>query len=379
MRLGFGCTVLAKGLAHGGVDGIGSYTRELGARFSAADDVELVPVSFGIPAGEGFPWRRDALRMSGRYARMALLAALSPLSFPTRDLGKRFDLFHATDHLVPKYRDFPVVATLMDAIPLSHPEWVRMRLARQKNWLWRRAARWADHVLTISEYSRDEIVRHFGIAHDKITVVPLGVDERYFERFDAQRKKETLDRLGLPERFFLCVGTLQPRKNLERVLDAHAALPAALQKDVPLVVVGRNGWGTDALAARLADPAFRGRVHWLKYLPDADVRCLMQCAQALVFASLCEGFGLPVVEAFASGLPVIASNTTSVPEVAGDAALLVDPLDVGGIADAMRQIAGQPGLAARLAAAGEQRARALSWSTCAAQTLDVYRRVLDGR
>lgn len=379
MRLGFGCTVLAKGLAHGGIDGIGSYTRELGARLSVTTGVDVIPVSFGTPAGKNFPWRKDALHLGRHYPRMAALAAISPWTFPTHGFGERIDIFHATDHLVPKYRDFPVVATLMDAIPLSHPEWMRMRLARQKNWLWRRAARWANHVLTISEYSKDEIARHFGIARDRITVVPLGVDERYFERFTVPQKKEALDRLGLPERFFLCVGTLQPRKNLERVLDAHAALPAALQKEVPLVVVGRNGWGADTLAARLSDPAREGRVRWLKYLPDTDVRCLLQSAQALVFASLCEGFGLPVVEAFASGLPVIASNTSSLPEVAGDAALLVDPLDVGGIADAMRQVVDQPALAARLAAAGEQRARQLSWSACAARTLEVYRRILDGR
>lgn len=375
MRVGFGCTVLVNGLRHGGVDGIGSYTRELGSRLFAHRDVDLLPVSFGAPGAANFPLPRDPVSLLKRYAPMAALSAISPLAFPVRALGDRIDLFHATDHLIPKFADFPVLATLMDAIPLSHPDWVRMRFAGLKNWLWRRTAQWADHVLTISEYSKQDISRHFGIAEEKISVIPLGVDERYFERFDSAQILETTQRLGLPDRFFLFVGTLQPRKNIERVLDAHAALPLQLQKDFPLVIVGRDGWGAAGLVGRLNDNATQGRVRWLKYLPDNDVRALMQRAQALVFPSLYEGFGLPVVEAFASGLPVITSNTTSLPEVARDAALLVDPLAVGEIADAMRQVVEVPGLAEGLIIAGERRARELSWSACAEKTLDIYRRV----
>ena len=379
MRVGFGSTVFARGLLQGGVDGIGSYTRELGGRMCANAEVDLVPVSFGVPFGGSDYFPGAPPRQLPRYPPMAAFSALSALDFPVRGIGESLDLFHATDHLIPKFSEFPVVATLMDAIPLSHPEWVRMRLSGLKNWLWRRAAHWADHVLTISEYSKLELSRHFGISPDKISVIPLGVDERYFERFDSPRKLETIKRLGLPERFYLVLGTLQPRKNIERALDAHAALPMRLQKDIPLLVVGRDGWGTTRLVARLGDPALRGRVYWLKYLPDVDVRSLMQSAQALVFPSLCEGFGLPVVEAFASGLPVIASNTTSLPEVTGDAALSVNPLDVGEISDAMRQVAEVSGLAQRLVSAGETRARALNWSVCAEKTLDVYRRVLAGQ
>jgi len=376
MRVGFGCTMLAKGLRNGGIDGIGSYTRELGARLSVKDDLELLPFSFGAPATENFPIKGAPVRLLGRYAPMAAFSAFSSMAFPTARIGGAVDIFHATDHLVPKYANFPVVATLMDAIPLAHPEWIRTRFAGLKTWLWRQTAQWADHVVTISEHSKDELSRHFGIAPEKISVIPLGVDERYFERFDASRKLEVLTRLGLPERFFLFVGTLQPRKNIERVLDAHAALPLRMQNEIPMVIVGRDGWGAEGLVARLRDETTRGRVYWLNYLSDADVRALMQSAQALVFASLHEGFGLPVVEAFASGLPVIASNTTAIPEVALDAALLINPLDVGEISDAMRQVVALPGLAEKLSAAGELRARELSWSACAEKTLDIYRMVL---
>ena len=377
MRLGFGCTLLARGLQGDGVDGIGSYTRELGARLRANGSVDLRPVSFGVPLGENSPWPDDAETVLARFAPTAALCAVSPARFPLRGAAP-IDLFHATDHLIPRLANTPVVATLMDAVPLAHPEWIRMRFARFKIALWRRTVRWADHVLTISNYSKTELCRHFGIPADKISVIPLGVDERYFERFDSLRKAEVLKRLGLPERFFLFVGTLQPRKNIERVLDAHAALPLSRQKDVPMVIVGRNGWGEQDLVARLNNQAGQGRVYWLQYLPDEDVRVLMQSARALVFVSLYEGFGLPVVEAFASGLPVIASNTTALPEVAQDAALMVNPLDAGEICDAMRQIDEHSGLVRDLVAAGERRARTLSWSACAQKTLDVYRSVLHG-
>ncbi|HET9114373.1 MAG TPA: glycosyltransferase family 1 protein [Burkholderiales bacterium] len=377
MRVGFGCTVLAKGLNHGGVDGIGSYTNELGRSLSATKAADLIPVSFGVPINGNFPLSDSGINVLPRFAPMAAISAVTPFAFfGNENLRRQIDVFHATDHLVPKFSGFPVVATLMDAIPLSHPQWVRVRLAKLKGRLWQRSARWADHILTISEYSKSDIVKYFGISPDKITVTPLGVDERYFERIDPARKAEILKQYGLPERFYLFVGTLQPRKNVERLLDAHEMLPLNLQKEIPLVIVGRAGWGCEALVARLENAALSGRIVWLKYLPDESVRALLQTALALVFPSLYEGFGLPVVEAFASGLPVIASDTTALPEVTLDAALLINPLDAGAISDAMRQMAEVSGMARKFAEAGERRARQLTWAACAAKTLDVYRKIL---
>lgn len=379
MKVAFSTTVLAAGMAHSAVDGIGSYTRELGNLLAHREGVSVMPVGFGLAVGDGVLKGAEPPAILCRYAITAVASAITPLSFPCRALVERkVDVFHATDHLIPKLANVPVVATLMDAIPLSHPEWGRASLASMKRWLWRRAATWADHVVTISEYSKREIVQHFGIAENKISVTPLGVDERFFERIDAQVKSDILRRLDMPEAFFLFVGTLQPRKNILRVLDAHAALPEQLRRSVPLVIVGRAGWGCDDLVGRLTDRGAAEHVRWLQYLPDLEVRVLMQSAQALVFPSLCEGFGLPVVEAFASGLPVITSNTTSLPEVAGDAALMVDPTNVGQIAEAMAQIVNSPGLAGCLSAAGLLRARQLDWEACATTTLDAYHQVCSG-
>ncbi len=376
MRVGFGTTVLARGLAHEGVDGIGSYTRELGAALLVQNDLQLTPAGFGPYHAAVIPGAPAPIDLGHYKAQVAFGAALRLPFSGERHLAARVDLFHATDHLVPRFASVPVVATLMDAIPLSHPEWIRTRFATVKHWLWRQAGRWADHVVTISDYSKQEIVRHFGVDADRISVIPLGVHPRFFERIDADARTALRQRLGLPERFFLFVGTLQPRKNLERVLDAHASLPVRMQGEVPLVVVGRAGWGCAHLVARMREPQAEARILWLQYMPDADVRALMQSATALVFPSLCEGFGLPVVEAFASRLPVITANTTSLPEVAGDAALQVNPLSVGDIAQAMRELASDESLADRLRQAGLLRAKAMTWQACAASTCAVYDKVL---
>ncbi|MEM5329962.1 glycosyltransferase family 1 protein [Paraburkholderia sp. JHI2823] len=380
MKVGFGTTALARSIAHGGVDGIGSYTRELGRALIARGGVDLVPAGYRTFVGDDvLPGALPPLNL-GRHAVMATLGAVGPWKCAAEEelVTAHIDVFHATDHLIPKLSAIPVVATLMDAIPLSNPEWTTMKLATLRRWLLRRSGAWADHVITISDYSKRAIAEHFDIAPERISVVPLGVHPRFFEQIDQTARDEVLKRLSLPERFFLCLGTLQPRKNLERVMDAHASLPAALRREVPLVVVGRAGWGCESLVARLRASETEGSARWLQYLPDFDVRAVMQSASALVFASLGEGFGLPVVEAFASRLLVIASNTTSVPEVAADAAIQVDPCNAGEIAEAMRLVIEGPREADVLREAGLARARELTWEACAAKTVAVYQSVLDG-
>lgn len=376
MKIAFSATILARGLAGPGIDGIGTYTRHLGAALARCGEVSVVPVGFGVDVpAQTVPDADTALRLPA-YAPAAVRCALTGVAFNAAALRARgVALFHATDHRVPRLRGLPVVATLHDAIPLAHPQWERARLGALKRWIWRRAATWADRVLTVSEYARGQLVEHFGLPHERIDVTPLGVDPGRFERVDPETRAEVLRAHALRPGFFLCVGTLQPRKNLERALDAHARLPADLRAQMPLVVVGRPGWNCEALMRRLAAGP-EGGVVWLRYLPEPALQALMQSATALVFPSLSEGFGLPVLEAFAAGLPVITSNTTSLPEVAGDAALLVDPLEVDAIAEAMRAIAESPTLAARLAEAGGRRARLFTWQACAQATLRSYRRVL---
>lgn len=369
MRIGFGSTVLARGLAQGGVDGIGSYTRELMQRMAQLPDVTLHPYAY---AGSMALGMTAGLVNAGDFQRQALLALTTGHPFGTlqQALATKVDLVHATDHYIPRLRGIPIVATLMDAIPLAHPEWVTYRFKKIKNELWRRSAHWAQHIITISEYSRNEIVQWFRISEKRVSVIPLGVDERWFLSSTAEALERVRSHYQLPDRFFLSVGTLQPRKNIGMLIRAHRMLPRALRYEVPLVVVGKAGWGCNDIVAQLQhgdDSALR----WLQYVPDGDILPLLQQATALVFPSLHEGFGLPVLEAFAAQIPVIASSATAIPEVAGEGALLINPLKPGAWADAMRYVATGVGVHA-MKARGLSRAKKFTWDKTCMATKKAY-------
>lgn len=383
MRIGVGTTVWAKGAQSGHLDGIGVYTREIWrALLKCAENQEqefrFTPFAFGreIPALDcGRP-----LAIANHYSAYALRAAATgPSRRISAAISDQVDLFHATDHHIPQLKGVPVVANVMDLIPMIHPEWASSTLRRTKNWLFSKTIRSADHLITISEFSKRDLIEHLSIDPERISVTPLGVGAEYFEEIPSAKRHQILAELGLEPGCFLFVGTLQPRKNLQRVINAHQLLPPALRKEHPLIIVGRTGWKSDELLESLRQLEARGEGRRFEYLPGTTVRALLQSAAALVFPSLYEGFGLPVVEAFAARCPVITSNTTSLPEVAGDAALLVDPTQEEAIAAAMLELLEHPDQAARRVDLGQQRALHYSWEACAMQTLDVYRHIAPPR
>lgn len=374
MRIGLGVTLLARGLAHQQLDGIGYYTQELAQRLSNVG-CEWRPMVFGST-----PLAHIESRPIGhlpRYSTSALMSAITGRGLVGhRELQGQIDLFHATDHHIPRLPGIPVLATLMDAIPLSHPEWASTRFRSLKNKLWRQASRWADHVVTISDFAKTQIIEHFGVPPNQISVVSLGVDERFYESIDPVVVQRVKQAYNLQRPYFLCVGTLQPRKNIHRVIDAYQSLPDQVLQTHDLVIVGRNGWSSEDLVTRLKSMPPQSGVRWLGGIPDLDKRALLKNATALVFPSLSEGFGLPVLEAFASQTPVIASDTTSLPEIAADAALLIDPFDTSAIAYAMQYMADNPSSAAHLRSKGLARSRQYSWQTCAQQTSAIYQHML---
>jgi glycosyltransferase involved in cell wall biosynthesis len=268
-----------------------------------------------------------------------------------------------------------VVATLHDAIPLAHPEWANPKHRALKNRVMRTAARWADCIITVSQAMVPIIVEHFRIPLERISVVHNGVDDVWFEPVPSELRAKVRSRHGVAPGFFLTVGTLQPRKNIGRLLEAYRALPNSVRKQHPLVIVGRASWGVNDLIPTLRAAEAAGDVRWLDYVSDEELRALFHSAHAFVFPSLYEGFGLPVLEAFASGIPVVTSNVSSLPEVAGDAALLVDPLDIDALRDGMLRVTEDIALRARLVAAGSLRATQFTWRACAQQVLAVYRTV----
>ncbi len=374
MRIGFGATVLTKGMVSGRIDGIGVYTRSLLAELDKLN-LEKSVVNFGSCktfSDRNFSPGHSKICLPLPYQAATAFSILTSLPFPgSQQLINNIDLFHAPDHYIPHLDKIPVVATVMDAIPLVHPEWVSSSL-RAFRLVFRKMARSAQQIITISEYSKADIVHYFGISPERISVTYLGVNPAYSQPVALEIRQAVLQRYGLEPGFFLFVGSIQPRKNVARIIAAHRMLPVQMQKACPMVIVGRRGGGSDEILPELRALQARGSGRWLDNVTDVELHALLQSARALVYPSLYEGFGLPVLESFAAGLPVISSNTTSIPEVAAGAAMLVNPEQSEEIAAAMQRLAEDDALAADMIERGRKRVNEFSWAACARQTLDVY-------
>lgn len=226
-------------------------------------------------------------------------------------------------------------------------------------------------VITDSWASRNDLIQFFSVPPSKIRVIYLGVDERFFFRLSDNERRGVLRRYGLKEGYVLFVGVLQPRKNLERLLYAFALLLPKV-KCHPLVIVGKLGWGVRRLIRLVNSLGLRDCVKFVGYVPDEDLPALYQGAAVFVYPALWEGFGLPILEAMASGVPVLTSNTSSLREIAEGAAALVDPLSVRDISGNLHRLLTDETLRDELRQLGFERARQFSWLKTAEATLQVY-------
>jgi glycosyltransferase involved in cell wall biosynthesis len=283
------------------------------------------------------------------------------------------DIVHSTTFCVPDLSPRKrVVTTIYDLSFVVHPEFhleanIQHCLAGTRAALER-----ADAILAISEYTRRDLVERLGADPDRIVVTPLAHDPTYAPVREPARLAAVRRRYRLPEHFILFVGTMEPRKNLTRLVQAYAALPDALQREVSLVIAGGKGWLSESLHRDLAEQIPADRLQFIGYVRDADMAALYSLATIFAYPSLYEGFGLPVLEAMACGAPVLTSNTTSLPEVTGGAAVLVPPTDSEAIADGLTTLLENADLRAQLTARGLARSARFSWDQCARETLAVY-------
>lgn len=233
------------------------------------------------------------------------------------------------------------------------------------------AARRAHRIIAVSETTRSDVIRFLGIAPEKVRVVYNGVDEAFRPIDNPALLAAARERYRLPARFILFVGAIQPRKNILGVVEAYARICGEAGVPHDLVIAGGDGWKSEGLTERIAALGLEGKIHFTGYVADADLPLLYNLADLFVFPSFYEGFGLPVLEAMACGVPVVTSSTSSLPEIAGDAAVLVDPASPDEIGEAMRRLLTDHELKGRCREKGMEQARRFTWERCARETLAV--------
>lgn len=338
--------------------GIGVYTTQLlNALEQYAPEIERVMLDDNAAADQ---------RTGARIFR-------EQFTLPRRAEKANVQLCHLTGFAAPLRSRVPVVLTVMDLIGVlfarNFPLASRLYWSRYLPFTFR-AAR---HILTLSENTKRDVVRLARIAPARITVIPPGIEARFRVITDTQILEATRARLNLPQRFFLFVSTLEPRKGVDTLLHAYARIAPHVNEH--LVIVGKRGWYYRTLFAQARAIGFE-RVHFADYLSDEDLPSVYNLATAFVFPSRYEGFGLTPLEAMACGAPVISSNTSALPEVVGDAGILLAPNDVTSFAHAMTTLAGDSTLQAELRGRGVERAKLFSWERSAREIAECYARLV---
>jgi alpha-1,3-rhamnosyl/mannosyltransferase len=303
---------------------------------------------------------------------LGALAVSNYTGLPALDwLAGSPDVFHASVLVRRPPRGPKLTATIHDMtafiLPRLHPG-----SNREAEQAFASLARRADALIAVSEVTKQDAVRVLGIPEEKITVIHSGIPHAFFSPEEAA-KEVVRKKYGLRRQFVLFVGTIEPRKNIGTLLDAIESLPATLRQHWDFVVAGPAGWASRHTMSRLRNDKV---VRYLGYVEEAMLPGLTAAASVFVYPSLYEGFGFPVVQAMAAGVPVITSNVSALPEIAGEAALLVDPQSQSELHHALSRLMTTEGLRTTLGAAGRQRAERFHWEKCAEQSLEFFRNVI---
>ena len=282
------------------------------------------------------------------------------------------DLLHCPAFVSPLMANCPTVITVHDLSFLLYPTGFRRWNRGYLRLFTRISVRKARRVIAVSQSTRDDLLRLYGLSAEKVDVIHNGVDPR-FRRLPDDQVAQFRARRGLPERFALFVGTLEPRKNVVRLIEAYAQLPPSCP---PLMLVGGKGWLYDEVLGKVEELALADKIHLVGYVAAEELPWWYNAAEVFVYPSVYEGFGLPPLEAMACGTPVITSTVSSLPEVVGQAGMLIDPADVQALTGAMAQVLGDAALQAQMRMAGLEQASRFSWPKTARLTASSYRAAL---
>lgn len=312
-----------------------------------------------------YPFLATALRLGGILASNYIA-----LPYASPAVG-RAALFHVTPHLMRPPRAAPLTSMVHDTTPVTMPECHTVSNIRYFERFAEKTLPRLAGVVTPSAAVKQELVERFGVDGARVRAIPHGVAPDFFDSSPAQVQvaRATYE---LPENFVFFLGSLEPRKNLERLAQAHEMLPGPVQSRFPLIIAGAGGWKNDKILRRLRR---NPNVRLIGYVRRELLPAVYSSCSLFAFPSLYEGFGMPVAEAMAAGAPVLTSNVSALPEVAGNGALLVDPRDAGSIAEGMAKVLGDRNEAAVMADHGRSRARGFTWARTAEETLRFFREV----
>ena len=303
----------------------------------------------------------SALSRPATMARLALIKSMNETGFPPLDwLIRGADIFHATNLLRHAPRRAKLTATIHDLTCWLMPELHTPGNVKADREFAEAILRRADGLIAVSENTRQDTIRVLWIAPDRIRTIYSGVAEEYFQAQPVPRARP----------YALYVGTIEPRKNLDTLLDAWALLKPSLRGEFDLLIAGPRGWSSDQTFARIEREAT-----YLGYVPENDLPGLTAGATVFLYPSLYEGFGFPVAQAMAAGAPVVTSNNSCLPEIVSDAAILVDPRIASEIAAALTRLFESDSLRADLSARGRKRAELFRWEKCATESLHFFRSV----
>ncbi|MCX7105187.1 MAG: glycosyltransferase family 1 protein [Methylococcales bacterium] len=366
--------------------GIGRYTFELARHLKEIADIEQLRFLSGYrfaslpePMQSAMETGLSTRHLRGRLFKnpltIGLYSRVSPLLKQVALRGNTDHVFHGPNFYIPPFEG-PSVCTFHD---LSIFTWAHCHPPERVRYMRTEIAKTlkrADMLITDTDFTRREVAAYFGWSLDKIRVVPLACSEEFrprcFEELNPILTKHSLTWQG----YSLYVGTIEPRKNLEVLLDAYALLPPTIRQQWPLVMVGYKGWRSEQLHARIEAAVKEGWVTYLGFVEADELPLLYAGARVFVFPSLYEGFGLPLLEAMASGIPVVCSNAATLPEVTGDAAAMCDPQDVDGLSELINRALQDESWRKLAIKKGLLQAGRFSWKRCAEETAAVYKEVL---
>lgn len=288
------------------------------------------------------------------------------------------DAYHGPNYILPILSDKPLIQTVYDTTIFANRGWYKPISRYRVQKLLSLSAKRADIIITGSENSKKDITAILGILEEKIKVIYIGVDEEYRVIDDPGKLNLVRAKHNISKKFILHVGSMNPRKNIPRLIEAYSKLPSEVSGEYELVLVGENSWRSDEIFGKIEQLGLKGSVICTGVVEDDDLPLLMNAASLLVFPSLYEGFGIPPLEAMACGVPVVASRASSIPEVVGDAALLFDPYNVEEMTASICEVLTDKELRDDLVRRGFERAKVFSWRKAAQETLAVYSEMRNG-